>query len=138
ISSIELLGSDGRLVDQVLAGKSMSIRLHCTAQDDGAETDTVALSCWSAEGIKVFHVDNEMPGHPLKRHGRQQAFTCHLPNVRLAPGAYTLNAMLLSEGEILDHIYSAVAFDVTPSDVYGTGRPTPAVGGLVFVENGWE
>jgi lipopolysaccharide transport system ATP-binding protein len=63
-------------------------------------------------------------------------FRCTVPKLFLLPGAYRLHIWCRIGGELADRILNAGAFEVTPEDVFGTGKnPTPNKHGVVVAEH---
>ena len=102
------------------------------------ESPTVALSCFNAEGAKVFHVDNLSTNQLLEPLEVRGEYGCVIPRLPLTPGNYSFNAMIAVDGRIEDHVFSATSLEVLPGDFHQTGRTTPAHHSLVFLENSWE
>jgi lipopolysaccharide transport system ATP-binding protein len=109
----------------------------CAASDPTAKIETVALSCWSADGSKLFHVDTAQRGTELGRGGRSREYICRIPRLPLAPGLYQWNVMVTAAGRIQDHVYSAAAMEVLPGDFYRTGQTPQSAGGAILVEHDW-
>ena len=129
----------GRPIEHVLAGTTLKVRLHCRTTEPLLKLEQCALSFWSADGVKVFHVDNEIRGQALNGTGVVRQYSCTFPRLPLPPGSYQLNAMLVTSGrEVADHVYSAANLEVLAGDYYMTGRPTQSVGGLVYVNHEWQ
>jgi hypothetical protein len=80
-----------------------------------------------------------MVAEPLKIAGRNLVH-CYWDACRLVPGIYSM-ILTLKEPEPsnteLDKIVDAVAFEVRPSDIYGTGRFDKEAG-LIIPEGRWE
>src|SRR5262249_57821296 len=96
----------GRPVETVTAGSLLDIVVRYRTAAAGA-TAEVALSCWSAEGYKIFHVDNRTRGvdlAPLKREGR---YVCRLARPPLVPGGYQVNVLVAIDGRGVVHDPSA-------------------------------
>ena len=97
-----------------------------------------AISVWNNEGQKLFHVDTSQRNNEQYITTPHDTIQCHIPRLPLPEGEYTLNAMLLVDGKVADHVYGATRFNVLPGDFYGVGKPSPAGGGTVFVDHNWS
>lgn len=82
------------------------------------------------------------PSHPLD-HGELDdggAITCHLDELPLKPGSYTISASLeRAGGELIDRVIDQAVFAILPTDFFGTGvvagdtHPAP-----VLVRHRWD
>jgi len=63
---------------------------------------------------------------------------CHVPQLPLTPGVYTLSIGMTTCGEQLDWIERCVQLEVQPSDVFGTGRLPNPRHGAVLVQAAWS
>jgi len=63
--------------------------------------------------------------------------SCRLANCRLMPGSYVLTLILKSGGTLVDQV-EGIPFEITPRDVYGTGRVLPERTGTYVPEAAWE
>jgi len=62
---------------------------------------------------------------------------CRDPFVRLAPGQYAIVLALVANGQTMDRIDPAATIDVTPQDVYGTGKLPPHGQGVYLPSSEW-
>ena len=89
-------------------------------------------------GAGVFSVNNRIiPGFTFDpvREGR---ITCHLERLPLMPGTYTVDLYFGDEHHTLDAVFDSLSFEVTPADVYGSGKLPPAHCGPVFLPARWS
>ena len=96
-----------------------------------------ALSFWSIDGTKLFHVDTAQLGLRMRSTGQEGNLVCRLPRVPLAPGGYQINAMLTANGGVADQVFAAGNVTVLPGDFFGTGRLASPEGGVVYVDHEW-
>lgn len=136
---VDLLLTDegGARVDTVTAGSSLGIAVDYRTQAIGSRA-TLAFSCWSAEGHKVFHLDNQSRGTDLPPLSAEGRIVCRIPRLPLVPGRYHLNVLLTVDEEVAEHIPSATYFEVLPGDYYSSQHLTPSHGGVVFVDHDWD
>jgi lipopolysaccharide transport system ATP-binding protein len=59
---------------------------------------------------------------------------CKLRDIRLAPGDYQVTVQAIDGNDILDVIEQAATFEVSPRDVYGTGR-LPRSHAAIYIAN---
>jgi len=64
--------------------------------------------------------------------------TCHFERLPLVPGTYSIDLWLGDEHTAIDAIFDAVSFDVTPADVFGSGKLPHAGMGSVFWPATWS
>jgi lipopolysaccharide transport system ATP-binding protein len=127
----------GREVAQPVSGEELRVVMTAEAADPDAVVDYVALSCWTSDGAKVFHVDNTQTGRAVTAAGRVREYVCRIPRLPLPPGLYHWNAMLAGGGQTRDHVYAAAATEVQAGDFYRAGRAANAEGGLVLLDHEW-
>jgi lipopolysaccharide transport system ATP-binding protein len=60
------------------------------------------------------------------------SIACHLADLPLLQGTYSIDLFLSEEYQNLDVIYDAISFDVVESDVFGTGQVPTAHDGTIF------
>src|ERR1022692_1049126 len=137
ISEIQLIDERGTPIDHAFLGKPLRIKIAYTSQVIDVRP-TVAISCFSEHGEKVFHVDNDMRGVELEKLTASGEYVCEITKLPLPAGTYHLNAMISTNGQIADHIYAAARLEVLPGDYFQTGRVTDAVGSLVLTDHSWS
>jgi lipopolysaccharide transport system ATP-binding protein len=64
--------------------------------------------------------------------------SCHLEDLPLMPGTYLVDLAFGNERRDLDVVYSAIAFDVVPGDMFGTGNLPPKAAGPIFWPATWD
>jgi lipopolysaccharide transport system ATP-binding protein len=122
---------------------------HIAMDDDIVITLRYALDSpvtnWSAgfnivdkHGVVVYRVVTRDTYGVLPRVSSPGEISCTLFSPRLLPGEYSLTLVASLNGgrDILDHIDTAVTFDVAPRDVYGTANIPQA--GMVFARCAWR
>ena len=62
-----------------------------------------------------------------QNHRAAKALTCEIDEFLLVPGRYRINAAVLGDGVLQDHIEAAAFIDVLPGTL--RGRPTPSASG---------
>ena len=136
LTRVMALDGFGNPTEGVDTGDPMELRLEYRSEVAGG-TAGAEISIWSAEGIKVFHVDNTIRGVSLPRVEREGVYRCHFPRLCLAPGRYYANALLSLDGEMADHVQCVVEFDVREGDFFRMGRLVTGNGGLVIMDHDW-
>jgi lipopolysaccharide transport system ATP-binding protein len=64
--------------------------------------------------------------------------TCEVPALPLIPGRYHLHAAVRHEQDPYDRVNYATMIEITPADVFGTGRLPLAHDGPCFVHSSWS
>lgn len=77
-----------------------------------------------------------MVTEPINFEGRNIA-RCFWNACKLAPGTYSVNLVLKQFSKRLDQIVDAIAFEVLPTDMYGTGKFDEGAG-FIIPEGKWE
>jgi lipopolysaccharide transport system ATP-binding protein len=136
---IELTVSDryGNVATQFYAGDPWSVSITYKSRSL-LPAIVAALSVWSVDGTKVFHVDSLMRSRRLGATLDIGKICCEFPRMNLAPGQYYINVMISIDHGIADHVYHAADFGVLEGDFFGDGRPIHAAGGIVLVEHDWK
>ena len=84
------------------------------------------LTCRSSEQhSEVIELDGEY------------SLRCHLRDLRLLPGRYSVQVVLKNQGEVVDAV-GGIPFEVTSSDIYGTGKLPRSRSGYFAADARWE
>ena len=90
-------------------------------------------------GAPILGVNNRfISGYEFSEAVPQGTITCYFETLPLMPGNYGLDLYFGDEHVDLDTILGAISFDVTPADVFGTGRLPPAAAGPIFWPASWS
>jgi lipopolysaccharide transport system ATP-binding protein len=137
ITGVEFLDAHGRAVPGIHAGDSLQVAVDYVSDEVGAIPE-FAMSWFTGEGVKAFHVDTTMRNTkigPLAAAGR---FVCDIGRVPVMPGTYHVNLMIKVDHELSYHIYSAAMIQVEAGDFYATGRPCTPDGGALYLDHHWH
>jgi lipopolysaccharide transport system ATP-binding protein len=66
------------------------------------------------------------------------AFSCEVAGLPLRPDTYSLNAFIGAYPGVYDSVERAMAFDIAPVDVFGTGRMPDRAQGPLLAEYHWH
>jgi lipopolysaccharide transport system ATP-binding protein len=89
-------------------------------------------------GTSLFGVSNVfLPGFAFGKVEGSATISCHLEKLPLMPGSYLVDLHFTSSalGDLnrnLDSIHEAIAFEVVPGDVFGSGKLPPPAAGPIF------
>jgi lipopolysaccharide transport system ATP-binding protein len=136
VVAVEFQNDRGWPVEAAVCGDELRLLVRCRCEPE-LRIETVALSCWSADGVKLFHVDTAQRGSAAAARGAGREFVCRFPRLPLAPGLYHWNVMLRAEGRVQDHLYAAAGVEVLPGDFYRTGQTPMDAQGAILVDHEW-
>ncbi len=137
VAQIVFLNADDQPIQHAITGEELRIHLRCLAEGAELSAGYVALSCWTMDGIKVFHVDNVQRGQLISEVGLVRDYVCRIPRLPLLPGHYYWNVAIADGGKLLDHVYSCAKLEVLAGDYFRNGQTTPVQGGFVLVDHSW-
>ena len=90
-------------------------------------------------GAEIFGVNNRfIPGYRSTEPISDGMITCHFSNLPLMPGRYLVDLYFGNDHMDLDIIHESVSFDVTPADVFRSGKLPPASVGQIFWPATWS
>jgi lipopolysaccharide transport system ATP-binding protein len=90
-------------------------------------------------GSPLFGVNNRfISGYKFTKPVSKGTITCHFDRIPLMPGNYIVDLYFGDDRVDLDVVHGAISFDVTPADVFGTGRLPPASAGPIFWPASWS
>ncbi len=125
-------------------GDPTTIVLEYAAEADRRGVE-VALSLHGPLGESLFRCQSSSSGPSYTIPRGQGAVACHIPELPLLPGNYTINVFAHVGGdpataavEILDWVQDAASFEVFESDYFGTGRLPPKSHGYFVVRQSWS
>jgi lipopolysaccharide transport system ATP-binding protein len=132
MTGVELVTDEG-VSGTVRMGLTLSIKVSFNCQAEPL-SPVLIVKVKAANHAPVFAVSNKYDGNALFP-GRTNEGTvvCSLEHLPLMPGRYYVDLSFGSELIYdVDEIREAIFFDVTPADVFGSGRLPPAAAGPVF------
>ena len=137
ITSIDFVSEDNEPLRQAMCGDPIGVRVTYRSQLVGVRP-FVAISMVSADGQRLFHVDNKERGVSLPAVRSAGTYTCQFPKLPLPTGTYHVDVLLALNAETADHVCSAAVLDVISGDYFGIGRAFSSNGGLFCVDHNWE
>jgi lipopolysaccharide transport system ATP-binding protein len=139
IDDFKIFDQDNNLLDIVLAGQSIELRIdYHSVQKFDPRNISAGLSISSPTGGFVAVLGNEITAGLFPTIPQKGCIKCCIPKFPLAAGSYTLNLIIHQNGVIEDWIQEAAVLNVENGDYYGTGRiPSASQSGLVFFEQKW-
>lgn len=96
-----------------------------------------ALWLTNESGVELFTLDSNLQLDPLEELRGRAAFECHVPEMPLAPGRYTVNMSFGDTVRMYDQIERVISFDVVPGDFFGVGRMPPRRNSVFLMRSHW-
>jgi lipopolysaccharide transport system ATP-binding protein len=147
--------------DRIGQGSARVVHIAAQDPDDGSAVAARPMG----EGVRVvlgIRADRPLPGICVglifEAHNGQRVFgvrsaladrhhflpagvttvSCEIPCLPLIPGRYSIHSVIRDEEDVFDQVNQATALEITPADVFGTGRPPLASDGACFVHSNWS
>ena len=96
---------------------------------------------WSIKtdlGTPFFGVNNRfVPGFEFGKVQAPARICCHLEDLPLMPGTYLVDLYFGNESQDLDVVHEAIAFEVMPADIFGSGKLPPKAAGPILWPATW-
>jgi lipopolysaccharide transport system ATP-binding protein len=135
--SLAVRDARGEVVRSVLPGEPFEIVVEYEAT---APLRNVAIS------IDIDHIDGTRITTLYSAFRNQTfpvsigkgAFSCQIAGLPLRPDTYSLNVFIGAHGAIYDFVERAMSLDVSPADVFGTGRLPERSHGPLIADYRWE
>jgi homopolymeric O-antigen transport system ATP-binding protein len=133
MTAIELLGEDDAPTGAVRMGSSLSLEVSFRC-DSQPLSPVLIVTVKNAHQSPVFAVSNKYNTDFLFSESVTAGrIVCSLERLPLMPGTYYLDLSFGTELIYnLDEVHEAISFDVTPADVFGSGKLPPAISGPIF------
>ena len=90
-------------------------------------------------GTPLFGVDcRNVSGVDFGKVQGPATISCHLDDLPLMPGTYLVDLAFGNETRDFDMVTSAIAFEVVPGDVFGSGDLPSKAAGSIFWQASWD
>ena len=143
MSQVSLSDGTQSPVSRIRMGSSLSI--HVDFDVNGSPIQPVLGVVIKTDlGAPVFGVNSLfIPGFEAEIRQDCGTLSCHFRDLPLMPGTYLVDLyftsfQLGSSGRNLDVVHEAIAFDVIPADVFGSGKIPPSGTGPIFWPATWD
>ncbi len=132
MSRVTLSDGNSNVISRIRMGSCLS--LHVDFDVKGTPTQPVlGVVIKTDMGTALFGFNNLfIPGFEFDKVQSSGTISCHLANLPLMPGTYLADLYFANEHRNLDVVYEAIAFDVVPADVLGSGKLPPPAAGPIF------
>lgn len=136
--SLEFLDAAGELTNYIRSGDKLKIRLHYEAAKVLRDL-VIGINIHTEYGALLLASNNWATGDdiPIVEKGTGYA-DLEIDSLFLLPGRYYLSLWLGKWNEPLDVLKNCIAFDIEPSDYYGSGRGIDSSFGMVFLPSRWK
>jgi len=137
-SGFSLEDSDGKPIDFALSGQDINLAISYRSDADVpiAGLD-VHVTFYTALDQFMFTCSSEGSGYHLKVSPATGRVVCHIPELPLAPGRYSLTLLARIRGAVADWVTEAAYLTVEAGDYFGTGRLTTHKNGFL-VKHRWS
>jgi lipopolysaccharide transport system ATP-binding protein len=137
LRSVQLL-FNGEETDQAITGTDVTLRFDY-ANPAGIGNANILFTIYTDFGVAVMHLSNAQAGYQLRLRPEGGVVMCKLPCLTLNQGRYRVAAAVTDEGgECLDHLASAICFDVVGSRFYASGKKPDPKYALVLAQHEWS
>jgi hypothetical protein len=89
-------------------------------------------------GVAVSWFDFGLSHGLVERLGSGGVFTCHIPNLPLPIGQYSVNIQLVVNGEVADFVPHALLFNVDNSNFFNSGQTPPLRFCTCLIHHTWN
>jgi lipopolysaccharide transport system ATP-binding protein len=133
------LSSNGVVTSRVAAGGELTIEVE--AETDFSKRGTemwVVIENEHTQRLTTLSTEIMCPGLLQRIRGRSARIACTIPSLPLLPGTYYVSLYLASGLGHGDAVDGALAFEVTPHDIFGTGQIPSRGKGPVLTTGEWR
>jgi hypothetical protein len=118
----------------------LKFRLHYDAETELSNV-TVGVGIIGILGDPLALCSTRLTGQELDRVPRRGVFVCAIQQLPLVPDRYSPHVYVQINGATADWVqdaHDAHAFDVTESDVFGSGKLPPKTHARFLLEHSWS
>jgi len=135
LTALAITGADGHTA--VRCGDRLRVSMSYAAQNEvlGA---TFLVGIYDHMNRPIFFLDSATAGGLPQRVPPHGTVTCDTGPINLTPGPCLVNAAVLVNGEMADHVGGVYVFDVEADDFYGTGKMTDRQTTLCLIHQDWQ
>jgi len=132
MTQVTLFSSPDVPASSVRMGSSLAVQVSFRSKTS-LKPPVLGVLIRDKHGAAILGVNNKfISGYQFTESVPQGTITCHFETLPLMPANYSLDLYFGNDHVDLDTILGAISFDVTPADVFGTGRLPPAACGPIF------
>jgi lipopolysaccharide transport system ATP-binding protein len=98
----------------------------------------IGLLFETRSGQRVFATRSSLADRHHDLRSGVTTVTCEIPFPSLIRGSYHIHAVVRDEEDVHDRVNQALTLEITPADVFGTGRAPLDFDGPCFVHSSWS
>lgn len=122
---------DNRYCGYWICGETATIQLDYKCKDNQIYTNVeVAVGIRRLDQSRLIYLGTKIVHQDAQLVQNSGFFLCHIPQLPLEPGQYSVTVEIKQNGIIADLVEAAASIDVIEGDFYGTGRIWPYGGFL--------
>jgi len=122
-TKLTILNASGQTVEHALSGQDVAIAMnYCSADGRPVAYAEFTVTFHTALGQFMFNCSTASSGLALDALPPTGRLVCHIPELPLAPGRYTLHLLARVGGQTADQVEQAGYLDVLAGDYFGTGQ----------------
>ncbi len=133
---IDIMNGNNSTAGKLITGCSARFVFHVTAVISGI---SCSFTVYDQYGQPITYFDSAVHGcHDEMDQSLGQAFSCEIDELLLIPGRYRINAALMLDGELQDHIEGASNFEVEQGTLRGRTVPQSSGYGSIITPHHWK
>jgi lipopolysaccharide transport system ATP-binding protein len=137
LQRLRMTDDAGTTLSTVQLGQPAIFELHLTSAQRLPEI-AIAIHIYSSIGQRVVTFHSRYQHVPVMSVNDKAVICCRMDSCQLMPGTYSIVLSLDSAREQIDRIESGLGFEVSPRDIYGTGRLPPPRDGVFLPAAHWR
>ena len=141
--TIRLVGA--RILNEVnqdsshfVAGRPASLEFRYKNNTGERRGANIVCAIYNQLGVAVSWFDFALSHGLVERLGSGGVFTCHIPNLPLPIGQYSVNIQLVVNGEVADFVPHALLFNVDNSNFFNSGQTPPLRFCTCLIHHTWS
>jgi len=133
------LRSENAITNRIRAGADIEVVIDAEADFSRRGMEAwVVIENEHTQRLLSLSTEFMCPGLLQSIEGRRARISCAIPSLPLLPGTYYVSLYLSGDLEPGDAIDGALAFEVTPWDIFGSGQLPPRGKGPVLATGEWH
>src|SRR2546426_299362 len=138
LKKVRLLNASGMPKDRFMCGESIKIEFTIDPKIPYSDLQ-FGIGVDDSLGARIFSLTTEMTESRIPPLREWNKIICHVRELPLAPGRYTLSFSAGTEDKAhLDAVEHAISFEVDPRDFFGNGKTPPNNLGRVLIRSWWN
>ena len=135
--SIRIFNSASKESSIAHVGDPITFEIEMDAHGETVENPKIQIYVKDARETLICRFSTDIMTKETMTLSEPRIARCFWHLCNLVPGIYTLNLVLSNDGKSVDIVQDAIAIEIKPSDIYGTGK-IDVSGGLIIPQGNWE